>query len=32
MSWADKHIEGLKNGETVQFRPHGDSMQGNFAQ
>jgi len=28
MSWADKHIESLKNGETVKFRPHGNSMQG----
>ena len=28
MGWADKHIESLKNGETVQFRPHGNSMIG----
>ena len=28
MGWADQHIEKLKAGETVQFRPHGNSMQG----
>ena len=28
MGWADRHIERLRNGETVQFRPHGRSMQG----
>jgi hypothetical protein len=26
MGWADKYVEGLKRGETVQFRPHGLSM------
>jgi phage repressor protein C with HTH and peptisase S24 domain len=25
--WATQHIESLKNGETVKFRPHGNSMQ-----
>jgi len=28
MGWATKHIEDLKNGETVQFRPKGNSMKG----
>ena len=28
MGWADNHIEKLKLGETVQFRPKGNSMQG----
>lgn len=28
MSWATNHIEKLKAGETVQFRPHGNSMKG----
>lgn len=28
MGWANLHIQKLKNGETVQFRPHGNSMQG----
>jgi len=28
MSWASKHIEKLKAGETVSFRPHGNSMKG----
>ena len=27
MGWASHHIEKLKNGETVKFRPHGNSMQ-----
>lgn len=27
MSWATPHVEKLKNGETVKFRPHGHSMQ-----
>lgn len=27
MSWAKLQVERLKNGETVQFRPHGNSMQ-----
>lgn len=26
MSWATHYIEKLKNGETVQFRPRGNSM------
>ena len=26
MGWATAHIEKLKAGETVQFRPHGNSM------
>jgi hypothetical protein len=26
MAWATNHIEKLKGGETVQFRPHGHSM------
>lgn len=26
MSWATRHIEALKAGITVQFRPHGNSM------
>ncbi|MCO5945962.1 S24 family peptidase [Mucilaginibacter flavidus] len=28
MSWATHYIEKLKNGETVQFRPKGNSMKG----
>ncbi len=28
MGWASKHIERLKKGETVEFRPHGQSMKG----
>lgn len=28
MSWADKYIEKLQRGETVQFRPSGQSMSG----
>ena len=28
MSWATQYIEKLKNGETVQFRPGGNSMKG----
>jgi hypothetical protein len=28
MGWATPHIAKLKNGETVSFRPHGNSMQG----
>lgn len=28
MSWATHYIEKLKNGETVQFRPRGNSMKG----
>lgn len=26
MGWADRHIESLKAGEVVQFRPRGTSM------
>lgn len=26
MGWASKHIESLLAGETVKFRPHGNSM------
>jgi len=28
MSWANYYIEKLKSGETVQFRPRGNSMKG----
>ncbi|MBE7466013.1 MAG: hypothetical protein HS116_21265 [Planctomycetes bacterium] len=28
MGWATRHIERLKAGETVSFRPHGNSMKG----
>lgn len=28
MSWADSYITALQSGETVQFRPRGNSMQG----
>ena len=28
MSWAKYHIEKLQNGETVSFRPSGNSMKG----
>jgi hypothetical protein len=28
MSWASKYIEQLSKGETVQFRPRGNSMTG----
>ncbi len=28
MSWATHYIELLKKGDTVQFRPRGNSMQG----
>lgn len=28
MSWATQHIENLKKGETVRFRPKGNSMTG----
>ncbi len=27
MGWASAHIEKLHRGETVSFRPHGNSMQ-----
>lgn len=26
MGWATRHIESLGKGETVSFRPHGNSM------
>jgi hypothetical protein len=28
MGWATQHIAKLQRGETVQFRPRGDSMRG----
>lgn len=28
MGWATRHIERLRKGETVQFRPNGHSMKG----
>lgn len=28
MGWASQHIARLKEGETVQFRPRGNSMRG----
>jgi hypothetical protein len=28
MGWATQHIARLQRGETVQFRPRGDSMRG----
>ena len=28
MGWATTYIDKLKNGQTVQFRPHGGSMTG----
>ena len=28
MGWATHYIEKLRSGETVQFRPRGDSMRG----
>ncbi len=28
MSWADAYVQALQKGETVQFRPRGNSMQG----
>ena len=31
MGWASFHIEKLKHGETVQFRPRGDSMKGRIS-
>ena len=31
MSWATHYIEKLKAGETVQFRPRGNSMQGKIS-
>jgi len=31
MGWADSHIARLAQGETVQFRPLGNSMVGKIA-
>jgi len=31
MGWATGHIEQLKNGETVSFRPRGHSMKGKIS-
>lgn len=31
MSWATHYIDKLKTGETVQFRPRGNSMKGKIA-
>jgi hypothetical protein len=31
MGWADRYIERLQRGETVQFRPRGTSMAGRIA-
>lgn len=31
MPWADRHVEALRAGNTVQFRPHGNSMQGRIS-
>lgn len=28
MGWADRHIEKLQQGETIKFRPRGNSMKG----
>lgn len=28
MAWADLHIKKLSNGETVRFKPRGNSMKG----
>lgn len=28
MGWASRYIANLQNGQTVNFRPHGNSMQG----
>ena len=28
MGWATAYIDGLQKGETVQFRPRGNSMKG----
>lgn len=28
MGWATRHIQDLKDGKTIQFRPHGNSMIG----
>lgn len=31
MGWAARHIEALRAGKTVRFRPHGHSMQGRIS-
>jgi len=31
MGWASSHIEKLRNGETVSFRPRGNSMIGKIS-
>jgi hypothetical protein len=31
MGWATGYIQRLKDGETVSFRPHGNSMQGKIS-
>ena len=31
MGWADGHVARLQSGETVQFRPRGNSMVGKIA-
>lgn len=31
MGWASNHIQKLQNGETVKFRPHGNSMTGKIS-
>ena len=31
MGWATGHIERLRRGETVSFRPRGDSMRGKIS-
>ena len=31
MGWASAHIARLQGGETVQFRPRGNSMKGRIA-
>lgn len=31
MGWASHYIDKLKQGETVQFRPHGGSMSGKIS-
>lgn len=31
MGWADRHIARLMHGETVQFRPRGNSMTGKIS-
>ena len=31
MGWASQYIERLKAGETIQFRPHGNSMVGKIS-